>query len=97
MFAAWFFLMWLFEHAVYEIGFLCLYCMITWVTQTIMLWIILPWLMREKLLTANERVARIGATLLPYSWLLVVANLGAIALLIIQHFPLLLPLLLSGN
>jgi hypothetical protein len=27
----------------------------------------------------------------------VVANLGAIALLIIQHFPLLLPLLLSGN
>lgn len=97
MFAAWFFLMWLFEHAVYEIGFLCLYCMITWVTQTIMLWIILPWLMREKLLTANERVARIGATLLPYSWLIVVVNLGAIALLIIQHFPLLLPLLLSGN
>jgi uncharacterized membrane protein len=97
MFAAWFFLMWLFEHAVYEIGFLCLYCMITWVTQSIMLWIILPWLMREKLLTTSDRVARIGATLLPYSWLIVVVNLGAIALLIMQQFPLLLPLLLSGN
>lgn len=97
MFAAWFFLMWLFEHAVYEIGFLCLYCMVTWVTQTIMLWIVTPWMMRERLIVDNDRIARIGSAILPYSWLLVVVNLGAIALLIIQKFPLLLPLLLNGN
>ncbi|MEY4477030.1 MAG: hypothetical protein RJA31_534 [Actinomycetota bacterium] len=97
MFAAWGFLMWLFTEAVYDIGFLCLWCMATWTTQTIMVWIITPWLMREKLLFDNERVSRIGAAVLPYSWILPVINLGAIALLIIQHFPLLLPLLLNGN
>jgi uncharacterized membrane protein len=97
MFAAWFFLMWLFTQAVYEIGFLCLYCMLTWATQTIMLWVITPWLMREKLIIDRDNVSRIGAAILPYSWILPVINLGAIALLIIQHFPLLLPLLLKGN
>ena len=97
MFAAWFFLMWLFEHAVYEIGFLCLYCMATWATQTIMLWFVTPWLLREKLLFDSDRAARFGAAVLPYAWLLPVINLSAIALLIIQHFPLLLPLLLNGN
>lgn len=97
MFVAWGFLMWLFTEAVYEIGFLCLYCMVTWVTQSIMVWIITPWLLREKLLIDNDRMARIGAAVLPYSWVLVVVNLGAIALLIMQKFPLLLPLLLNGN
>lgn len=97
MFAAWFFLMWLFEHAVYEIGFLCLYCMVTWVTQTIMLWIVMPWMMRERLLVDNDRASRFGATILPYAWVLPVVNLATIALLIIQHFPLLLPLLLKGS
>lgn len=97
MFAAWFFLMWLFVHAVYEIGFLCLYCMVTWTTQSIMLWIIVPWLLREKLLVNNEKFAKFGGAVLPYAWLLVVVNLGTIALLIVQHFPLLLPLLLGGN
>ena len=97
MFAAWFFLMWLFEHAVYEIGFLCLYCMVTWVTQTIMLWIVTPWMLRERLLVDNDRASRFGATILPYAWVLPVVNLATIALLIIQHFPLLLPLLLKGS
>lgn len=97
MAVAWGFLMWLFTQAVYEIGFLCLFCMATWVTQTIMFWIITPWLVREKLLFDSERWSRIGATLLPYSWLLPVVNLAAIALLIMKQFPLLLPLLLNGN
>jgi uncharacterized membrane protein len=97
MFAAWFFLMWLFVHAVYEIGFLCLYCMVTWVTQSIMLWIITPWLIREKLLINSDGAARIGAAVLPYAWVLPVANLAVIGLLIIERFPLLLPLLISGS
>jgi len=97
MFFAWFFLMWLFFAAVYDIGFLCLYCMVTWTTQSIMLWIVLPWLLREKLLFDSEKLSRIGAAILPYSWLLAVVNIAGIALAIIAQFPLLVPLLLSGN
>lgn len=96
MFLAWLFLMWLFVAAVYQIGFLCLYCMITWTTQSIMLWVVLPWLLREKLLFDSDRLARIGAAILPYSWLLPVINLGAIALAIIAQFPLLVPMLING-
>jgi uncharacterized membrane protein len=96
MFVAWFFLMWLFFAAVYDIGFLCLYCMITWTTQSIMLWIVLPWLLREKLLFDSERLSRIGAAILPFSWLLAVVNIAGIGLAIIAQFPLLVPMLLSG-
>jgi hypothetical protein len=70
--------------------------MVTWATQSTLLWILLPWLLREKLLFDNERLSRIGATLLPYSWVLVVANLATIALAIIAQFPLLLPMLING-
>lgn len=97
MFAAWGFLMWLFTEAVYDIGFLCLYCMLTWTTQTILVWLVTPWMMRERLLSPSERLSAIGGKLLPYAWILPVINLATIALLIIQQFPLLLPLLLSGN
>jgi uncharacterized membrane protein len=96
MIAAWGFLMWLFTQAVYEIGYLCLYCMLTWTTQTIMLWVVLPWLFREKLLFDNDALARFGARVLPYSWFIPVLNLGGIAIAIIQHFPMLLPTLLNG-
>lgn len=96
MFLAWFFLMWLFVSAVYQIGFLCLYCMITWTTQSIMLWIVLPWMLREKLLFDNDTLARIGGNILPFAWLLPVLNLGGIAIAIIAQFPLLVPMLLNG-
>jgi uncharacterized membrane protein len=95
-FVAWFFLMWLFVAAVYQIGFLCLYCMVTWATQSTLLWIMTPWLLREKLVFDNERLSRFGGTLLPYSWVLVVANLGTIAIAIIAQFPLLVPMLING-
>lgn len=95
-FVAWFFLMWLFVSAVYQIGFLCLYCMVTWATQSTLLWILVPWLLREKLLVDNDRLSRIGGTLLPYSWVLVVANLGTIGIAIIAQFPLLVPMLING-
>lgn len=97
MIAAWSFLMWLFFQAVFEIGYLCLYCMLTWTTQSIMLWVIVPWLLREKLLFSNERLSRWGATLLPYSWFLPVMNIAVIAVAIIAQFPRLLPLLLGGS
>jgi hypothetical protein len=70
--------------------------MVTWVTQSIMLWIITPWLLREKLLVDNDAVSRVGGFVLPYAWVLAVINLAVIGLLIIERFPLLLPLLFSG-
>jgi hypothetical protein len=60
------------------------------------LWILVPWLLREKLLFDNDRLSRIGGTLLPYSWVLVVANLGTIGIAIIAQFPLLVPMLING-
>jgi hypothetical protein len=60
------------------------------------LWILVPWLLREKLLVDNDRLSRIGGTLLPYSWVLVVANLGTIGIAIIAQFPLLVPMLING-
>ncbi|PTW91554.1 putative membrane protein [Microbacteriaceae bacterium MWH-Ta3] len=96
LFAAWGFLMWLFTEAVFEIGFLCLYCMVVWITTTIMVWVLLPWLLKHGLLFDSDRARRIGGAVLPFSWAFVVVNLAVIALSIIAQFPLLLPLLLNG-
>ena len=61
-----------------------------------MLWIVLPWLLREKLLFDSDMLSRIGAAILPYSWLLPLVNIAGIGLAIIAQFPLLVPMLLSG-
>ncbi len=96
IFAAWVFLMWLFTEAVFDIGFLCLYCMAVWTTTIIALWVLLPWLLTTGALFESDRARRIGAAVLPFSWLIVVANLAVIALTIIAQFPLLLPLLFNS-
>jgi uncharacterized membrane protein len=96
IFAAWVFLMWLFTEAVFDIGFLCLYCMAVWTTTIIALWVLLPWLLTTGALFESDRARRIGVAVLPFSWLIVVANLAVIALTIIAQFPLLLPLLFNS-
>ena len=96
MFAAWGFLMWLFTEAVYQIGFLCLYCMATWTTQSIMLWVIVFWLLREKLLSKSKNLSVFGQKVLPFAWLVAFLNLSLIAIAIVIQFPKLVPLLLGG-
>jgi uncharacterized membrane protein len=96
MIAAWGFLMWLFTEAVYQIGFLCLYCMATWTTQSIMLWVIVFWLLREKLLSKSKNLSVFGQKVLPFAWLVAFLNLSLIAIAIVIQFPKLVPLLLGG-
>lgn len=96
MIAAWGFLMWLFTEAVYQIGFLCLYCMATWTTQSIMLWVIIFWLLREKLLSKSKILSSFGQKILPFAWLFAFLNLSMIAIAIVIQFPKLVPLLLGG-
>lgn len=89
MLGAWLFLMWLFQQAVFHIGFLCLYCMVVWITHTILFWIFVPWAAREGLLGASPGLKRLGQRLLPYSWVPIVLTFATITLAIYVQFPLL--------
>ncbi len=91
MFAAWLFLMWLFVQAAFAIGFLCLYCMVVWVTHTILFWVFIPWAAREGLFAESAGLRTIGGALLPYSWVPIVATFATITLTIYAQFPLLFP------
>jgi len=92
LFVAWFFLMWLFYQAVFVIGYLCLYCMVVWVTHTVLWWIYLPWAAQHGLLGGANWLKRAGAALLPYSWVAIVLNFAFIGLSIWVQFPLLFAL-----
>jgi uncharacterized membrane protein len=92
LFVAWFFLMWLFVQAVFVIGYLCLYCMVVWVTHTVLWWVYLPWAAQHGLLGGGNWLKRAGAALLPYSWVAIVLNFAFIGLSIWAQFPLLFAL-----
>lgn len=92
LFAAWVFLMWLFYEAVFVIGFLCLYCMVVWVSHTILWWIFLPWAASQGHLGRGGWLQRAGKALLPYSWVPIVATFATITLSIWLQFPLLFSL-----
>ena len=89
MLGAWIFLMWLFVQAVFFIGFLCLYCMVVWVTHTILFWVFIPWAAKHGLFSDSARLQRLGGALLPYSWVPIVATFATITLTIFVQFPLL--------
>ncbi|MDR9395954.1 vitamin K epoxide reductase family protein [Pontimonas sp.] len=89
MLGAWVFLMWLFQQAVFVIGFLCLYCMVVWVLHTILFWVFVPWAAREGLFGQARWLTKAGATLAPFSWVPIVATFATIALTIYVQFPLL--------
>ena len=91
-FAAWLFLMWLFYQAVFVIGFLCLYCMVVWVSHSVFWWVFLPWAAGNGLLAEASWLRRAGKALLPYSWVLIVLNFATITLAIWVQFPLLFAL-----
>ena len=88
VFLGWVFIMWLFTQAVYSIGTLCVYCMIVWSVQIPLFWFLSVWSMREGHLGSTLRP--VGRGLLPFTWLIVVANYALIVLAILAHFPLLL-------
>lgn len=93
---AWLFCHWLFVQAVYDIGVLCPYCMLVWAAVIPMFWGLLLWMLARGLLVpAGSRAARMGGALLPYSWLVVLANVVGIAAAILLRFPTLITSLLG--
>jgi uncharacterized membrane protein len=82
-------LMWMFYHAVFVIGLLCLYCMVVWAIHIVLWWIFLPWAMKQGILGSSPRIKRLGAAWLPYSWIIIVINYAVIGLAILIQFPLL--------
>ena len=92
LFAAWSFLMWLFVQAAFSIGFLCLYCMVVWVTHTILWWVYLPWALARGLLTDRPGVIRFGQAVLPFAWVPIVGTFATILIAVWLQFPLLFSL-----
>lgn len=90
--AAWVFVTWLFVQAVYEIGALCPWCMLVWAAVIPMFWMLAAWLLATGRLTGEGGAAqRVGRAVLPFTWVLVVANYAGIVVAIIAQFPTLLP------
>ncbi len=90
--AAYLWLMWMFVQAVFAIGFLCLYCMVVWAIHIPLWWILLPWVLKQGILSSSPRLKNLGATWLPYSWILIVVNYAVIGIAILIQFPLLFSL-----
>jgi uncharacterized membrane protein len=91
LFAAYFWLMWMFVQAVFVIGFLCLYCMVVWAIHIPLWWIFLPWAMKQGMLGSSAGIRKAGAAWLPYTWIVIVINYAVIGLAILIQFPLLFP------
>lgn len=89
------FVHWLFEQAVYQIGALCPWCMLVWLMVIPMFWILLIWTLKSGVLIDNARLQRGATAVWPFTWVIVVANLVAIAVAIVVQFPTLLTLLLG--
>jgi uncharacterized membrane protein len=92
VFAAYFWLMWMFVQAVFFIGFLCLYCMVVWAIHIPLWWILLPWVLKQGILSSSPTLKKLGARWLPYSWILIVINYAVIGIAILIQFPLLFAL-----
>jgi uncharacterized membrane protein len=88
VFAGWVFIMWLFTQTVFSIGTLCVYCMAVWAVQIPLFWYLLAWCLREGKFGTGSR--RVGRAMLPFTWLIVLANYALIVLVILVQFPLLL-------
>lgn len=93
VFLAWVFIMWLFTQTVWAIGALCPWCMLVWSMTIPMFWILALWSLRHGYLPFGPRVARVADIVWPYGWAIVLANYLFIALVIVVHFPNLLPTL----
>jgi uncharacterized membrane protein len=89
------FIHWLFDQAVYQIGALCPWCMLVWLMVIPMFWVLLFWSLTTQKLTDNARVHRFAAAVWPFTWVIVLANLVAIAVAILVQFPTLISLLLG--
>jgi uncharacterized membrane protein len=89
VFGAWVFVTWLYTQSVFVIGVLCPYCMVVWAVTIPMFWYLLVWGIKNGVLF-GPRASGVGARLLPFTWVIVLANYVVIVLTIIVQFPLIL-------
>ena len=85
LFAAWLLVTWLFTQALWSIGYLCLWCMLVWSVTIPLFWVSSIW--HTATGVYGRRAARIGQTLLPYSWAFVLTNYAVIIVSILAVFP----------
>ena len=92
---AWLFCHWLAVQAVYDIGVLCLYCMVVWAAVIPLFWGLVLWMLARGLLSRpGGRAQMLGVALLPFAWLPALANICVIVAAILLAFPTLLTSLL---
>tara|TARA_B100000902_G_C26999233_1_gene759027 strand:- start:53 stop:616 length:564 start_codon:yes stop_codon:yes gene_type:complete len=89
LFGAYAWLMWMFYHAVFVIGFLCLYCMVVWAIHIAIWWVFVPWALKAGIFGSNPKLVKSGSRWLPYSWIAIIINYAVIGLSILIQFPLL--------
>lgn len=95
VFGAYVFVHWLFDQAVYQIGALCPWCMLVWLMVIPMFWVLLLWSLKSGVLTDRPGARRVATAVWPFTWVIVLANLVAIAVAILVQFPSLISLLLG--
>lgn len=95
LFLAWVFVTWLFTQTVFVIGTLCPWCMLVWSATIPLFWVFTVWNLANGHLTRSPTLRRRMRAFLPYSWVLPLINYLVIVIVIVHHFPLLVPALLG--
>lgn len=78
------FVIWLFSQSVYDIGSICLYCMVAWAAAIPLFWAAVGFSAKEGYL--GKRMHRIGEFLFSWSWVLVVFSYLALMVPILIQF-----------
>lgn len=89
------FVHWLFEQSVYVIGALCPWCMLVWLAVIPMFWVLLMWGLKTGALVSHAPTRRVARAVWPFTWVIVLANVVAIAVAILVQFPSLITQLLG--
>ncbi|NBU22391.1 MAG: vitamin K epoxide reductase family protein [Actinobacteria bacterium] len=78
------FVIWLFSQSVYDIGALCIYCMVAWSATIPLFWAIFGHTAKEGHL--GEKLVRPGKVIYEWAWVIVVLTYLALIIPILIHF-----------
>ncbi len=78
------FVFWLFSQSVYEIGSLCIYCMVAWAATIPLFWASFGFTAKEGML--GEKLSAVGETIFSWSWVLTLLTYLALAVPVLIHF-----------
>lgn len=78
------FVFWLFSQSVYDIGSICLYCMVAWIAAIPLFWSVLGFTAKEGFL--GKRLQEFGESLFSWSWVLALLTYLGLAIPVLIHF-----------